>query len=179
MGYPLGPLYKLMLLRGSAGAKWQHEVVADRRRWLAIPAASAKTKVGHLVPLSTLAREILAGVPEIGEYVFRARADAPLQGWSRAKRRLRSADTLNEPWQVEDTRRTAATHMRSLGVDRVVVDKILNHVDGGVIRVYDRWAADPEKASAMERWANKLREIISGKPADNVARFERRAGANV
>ena len=38
--------------------------------------------------------------------------------------------------------------------------KILNHVDGGIIRVYDRWAADPEKATAMERWANRLREIV-------------------
>ena len=145
-----------------------------------LPAASAKTKVGHLVPLSTLAREVLDGVPQIGEHVFRAaQADAPLQGWSRAKRRLDRLVTLSEPWQVEDTRRTAATHMRSLGVDRVVVDKILNHVDGGIIRVYDRWAADPEKAVALERWADKLREIISGKPTGNVARFERRAGANV
>ena len=125
-----------------------------------LPAGNAKTKVGHLVPLSSLARKILAGVPEIGEYVFRARADAPLQGWSRAKRRLDQLVTLGDPWQVEDTRRTAATHMRSLGVDRIVVSKVLNHAESGITKVYDRWAADPEKAEAMERWANRLREIV-------------------
>ena len=76
--------------------------------------------------------------------------------------------TLGEPWQVEDTRRTAATHMRSLGVDRLVIDKILNHAEQGVTKVYDRWSADPEKAAAMERWANRLREIISGEPVDNI-----------
>ena len=116
MAYPFGPLYKLMLLTGQrrgevAAMKWS-QIGDDGWR---LPAASAKTKVGHLVPLSTLAREVLDSVPQIGEYVFRAdRADAPLQGWSRAKRRLDRLVNLNEPWQVEDTRRTAATHMRSL-----------------------------------------------------------------
>ena len=70
--------------------------------------------------------------------------------------------SADEPWQVEDMRRSAATHMRSLGVDRLVIDKILNHAEQGVTKVYDRWSADPEKAAAMERWANRLREIISG-----------------
>ena len=58
--------------------------------------------------------------------------------------------------------------MRSIGVDRLVVSKVLNHAEGGITKVYDRWAADPEKMAAMERWADKLREIISGKPTDNV-----------
>ena len=161
IGYPWGPLYKLMLCtaqrRGEvASMKWS-QISDDGWR---LPASNAKTKVGHLVPLSSLARETLAGVPEIGEYVFRARADAPLQGWSRAKRRLDQLVTLGEPWQVEDTRRTAATHMRSLGVDRIVVSKVLNHAESGITKVYDRWAADPEKANAMERWANRLREIV-------------------
>ena len=46
--------------------------------------------------------------------------------------------------------------MRSLGVDRVVVDKILNHVDGGIIRVYDRWSAlghAPVLPDALAVWA--------------------------
>ena len=161
IGYPWGPLYKLMLCtaqrRGEvASMKWSQISDVGWR----LPASNTKTKVGHLVPLSSLARETLADVPEIGEYVFRARGDAPLQGWSRAKRRLDHVLTLGEPWQVEDTRRTAATHMRSIGVDRIVVSKVLNHAESGVTKVYDRWAADPEKAEAMERWANRLREIV-------------------
>jgi len=165
LGYPCGPLYQMMLCtaqrRGEvASMKWS-QIGPDGWR---LPGASAKTNVGHLVPLSTLARETLNSVPHIGEYVFRSgRTDAPYQGWSKSKARLDRLVTLDAPWQVEDTRRTAATHMRSLGVDRVVVDKILNHADGGIIRVYDRWSADPEKTAALERWATRLREIISGK----------------
>ena len=64
------------------------------------------------------------------------------------------------PWHLHDLRRTFATHLRTLGVDRLVVSKLLNHAEGGVTKTYDRWAADPEKAAAMERWANRLREII-------------------
>ena len=58
--------------------------------------------------------------------------------------------------------------MRSLGVDRLVVSKLLNHAEGGTTKIYDRRAADPETTAAMERWANRLREIISGAPASNV-----------
>ena len=49
-----------------------------------------------------------------------------------------------------------------------MIDKILNHAEQGVTKVYDRWSADPEKAAAMERWANRLREIISGEPVDDI-----------
>jgi integrase len=169
LGYPFGDLYKVMLCtaqrRGEvASMKWS-QLGADGWR---LPASNAKTKVGHLVPLSSLAREIISGLPQIGEYVFRAHRDAPLQGWSKAKAKLDGLVTLPEPWQVEDMRRSAATHMRSLAVDRLVIDKILNHAEQGVTKVYDRWSADPEKATAMERWANRLREIISGAPSEKL-----------
>jgi integrase len=76
-----------------------------------------------------------------------------------------------EPWRVHDLRRTFATHLRSLGVDRLVVSKLLNHAEGGTTKIYDRYTADPEKTAAMERWANRLREIISGAKADNVVQL--------
>ena len=49
--------------------------------------------------------------------------------------------------------------------------KLLNHAEGGVTRIYDRYTADPEQAAAVERWANRLREIISGAPATNVVQL--------
>jgi integrase len=172
MGYPFGHLYKIMLCTGQrrgevASLKWS-QIGADGWR---LPAASAKTALGHLVPLSNLAREIVNSIPQVGEYVFRSYHDAPLQGWSKAKARLDRLVTLDEPWTVEDTRRTAATHMRSIGIDRLVVSKLLNHAEGGTTKIYDRWSADPEKTMAMQRWGNRLREIIDGGPANNVVTF--------
>jgi hypothetical protein len=62
--------------------------------------------------------------------------------------------------------------LRSLGVDRLVVSKLLNHAEAGVTKIYGRYAADPEKTTAMERWANRLREIVSGTPASNVVQMK-------
>ena len=76
-------------------------------------------------------------------------------------------------WHTHDLRRTCATQLRTIGIDRLVVSKLLNHAEAGVTHIYDRYTADPEKAAAMERWANRLREIISGVPADNVVQIKR------
>ena len=73
-----------------------------------------------------------------------------------------------EPWRIHDLRRTMATQMRSLGGDRLVVSKLLNHVESGITKTYDRYAADPEKGSSEERWADRLREIISGEKSEKV-----------
>ena len=173
LGYPWGHLFKMLLITGQrrgevAGMKWS-EITADGWR---LPAERAKKGKGHLVPLSSLAREVLDGVPQIGELVFRsAHADQPLQGWSRAMRRLHSLCGPMEPWHLHDLRRTCASHLRSLGIDRLIVSKLLNHAEGGITRIYDRYTADSEKTAAMERWANRLREIISGDPATNVVQL--------
>jgi integrase len=144
--------------------KWS-EITRDGWK---LPGERAKRGNGHLVPLSSLAREILDGVPEISEFVFRGRKDAPTQSWGKANNRLRKLCGPMEPWRVHDLRRTFATQLRTIGVDRLVVSKLLNHAEGGVTKIYDRYTADAEKTAAMERWANRLREIISGAPADNV-----------
>jgi integrase len=168
-GYPFGPLFKMLLVTGQrrgevAGMRWS-EITADGWR---LPSERSKNSKGHLAPLSSLAREILADVPEIGELVFRSHSDTPLQGWSRAAKRLQKLCGPMEPWHFHDLRRTFATHLRSLGIDRLVVSKLLNHAEGGVTRIYDRYSADPEQSTAVERWANRLREILSGAPATNV-----------
>jgi integrase len=165
LGYPWGPLFKMLIISGQrcgevGGMKWS-EITDDG--WH-VPNERAKSGRGHLIPLSSLAREILDEVPEIGELVFRTR----LGSWSWAKERV---DAKIPHWRLHDLRRTFATQLRSLGVDRVVVSKLLNHAEAGVTKIYDRYAADPEKAAAMDRWANRLREIISGTPVDNVVQM--------
>jgi integrase len=175
LGYPFGPLFKLLLVTGQrrgevAAMRWSE---IDGDSWL-LPGARAKSGSGHRVPLSSLGREILASVPELGKLVFSARGDSPLQGWSKAKAR---ADALCETeiadWRIHDLRRTFATHMRSIGIDRLVVSKLLNHAEAGITRVFDRYSSDPEKAAAMERWANRLREIVENKRVENVVALQR------
>ena len=171
LGYPYGHAFKFLLVTGQrrgevAGLKWSE---IDAEGWN-LPGARAKTKQGHRIPLSTLALEILQESPRVGDYVFGSISGAKqLNGWDYAKQRGDAylAKPI-APWRIHDLRRTMATHLRSLGVDRLIVSKLLNHAEAGVTKTYDRYAADPEKAAAMERWSNRLKEIISGKKHENV-----------
>ena len=86
-------------------------------------------------------------------------------------RKVRQICASIDDWHLHDLRRTFATELRRMGIDRLVVSKLLNHAEGGVTKIYDRYTADPEQAAAMERWANRLREIISGAPAANVVQL--------
>jgi len=75
-----------------------------------------------------------------------------------------------------DLRRTAASHMTSMGIYRLVVGKILNHAEPNVTAVYDRYGYDVEKKLALDTWGSRLGAIIAGKdgsspgPTDQSAR---------
>ena len=59
--------------------------------------------------------------------------------------------------------------MASAGVQRLVIGKILNHVERGVTATYDRYAYDAEKRAALDTWRRDLKAILAqtrrGKPA--------------
>lgn len=71
-----------------------------------------------------------------------------------------------------DLRRTAASLMVGAGVPRLVVSKILNHVETGVTAVYDRHSYDLEKRAALDFWGKRLEAIVANKrPAAKLLRF--------
>jgi len=50
--------------------------------------------------------------------------------------------------------------MASAGVPGPVLSKVLNHVESGVTRIYDRYSYDEEKKKALETWENRLLTIL-------------------
>ena len=62
-----------------------------------------------------------------------------------------------------DLRRTAASCMTSIGIPRLVVSKILNHVEQGVTAIYDRHSYDADKRKALLRWERWLRTTLEEK----------------
>ena len=58
--------------------------------------------------------------------------------------------------------------MMVIGVERLIVSKILNHVERGITEVYDRHSYDSEKRAALLRWDRHLDESVDGKPPSNV-----------
>ena len=62
--------------------------------------------------------------------------------------------------------------MTSMGVSRLVVSKVLNHVESGVTAVYDRHSYDAERRAALDAWGRRVEEILSDgatAPADVVS----------
>jgi integrase len=174
-----GAPFKMMLVtaqrRTEVGQMAWREINRADNLW---QLARERTKAdrAHEVPLSNLARAIIDEMPKISDFVFASgRGAGAVNGWSKAKRRLDDlaakrlrelapeTDGLLPEWRLHDLRRTAATHMAKLGVDRVVIGKVLNHAESAVTAIYDRHRYDHEKARALELWAQRLEQIVEGK----------------
>jgi integrase len=163
---PIRVLFKLRLLTAQRGG----EVVSMRWKdveggWWTIPGAVAKNGLSHRVPLSVQAQALLEELRPVtgdSEWVF---ASSVRRGtymkWASgaAARKLVKATGID--FVPHDLRRTAASLMTSLGVPRLVVAKILNHVESGITAVYDRHSYDAEKKQALVLWGNKVEEITN------------------
>ena len=77
------------------------------------------------------------------------------------------ADKAGVCYVTHDLRRTAASHMTSMGISRLVVAKILNHAEPGVTKVYDRHSYDAEKRQALEAWGEKVLALVALATADD------------
>lgn len=163
----MGAFYKLRLLTAQRGGE-----VADMR-WRDIdgevwtlPAASSKNKLSHRVPLNRSAVELLEELKRSA-----AKDEVFVLAGARGKRQQgEAAATFTVPdFRGHDLRRTAASMMASGGVPRLVISKVLNHVERGVTAVYDRHSYDAEKRAALDWWDARLQGIVEGKKAKVLA----------
>jgi integrase len=143
-------------------AKWD-EFDLDGRIWT-IGANRSKNGLAHRVPLSPLALRLLEDIRALpsSEWLFVSpRTNGPITGPAvdHALRNNRDAFGITDA-SPHDLRRTAASHMTSLGISRLVVSKILNHAEPGVTAVYDRHSYDREKRAALDEWSERLSEIV-------------------
>ncbi len=142
------------------------ELSDDLATWT-IPGERTKNKRSHVVPLTSMARELIGSVRGDGEPVFTTNGRSPLGVGSKIKQRLDRA-MKTPPWRLHDLRRTCATGMAEIGVAPHVVEAVLNHVSGaksGVAGVYNRAQYAAEKKAALERWASHIAGLVSGRPA--------------
>lgn len=62
--------------------------------------------------------------------------------------------------------------MTGIGISRLVVAKLLNHVERGVTAIYDRHSYDLEKREALDRWGARLEQLVA-EEAGKVVPFRR------
>ncbi len=162
----MGATFKMRLLTAQRGVevlkmRWRH----IDGSWWTIPAEVAKNGLTHRVPLVPQVRDLLDELrPVTGNsgWIFASprKPGRPIASVQSAAERL--AERSGIAFTPHDLRRTAASFMTSMGISRLVVSKLLNHIESGVTSLYDRHSYDPEKAEALARWADRLDEILVG-----------------
>lgn len=173
IGQPVGSLMKVLLLT------CQRKTETMRMQWdhlhgnvWTIPGSLAKGKRSHDVPLSDIVMKILMDLKKLNgskTYVFSSKVleDGPITDVKRSVKLVREFtfdDSSVEDFRLHDLRRTAATHMAKLKVNRTVLGKILNHKrlagDGQVTAIYDRHDYLNEKRKALQEWADHINKIV-------------------
>ncbi len=161
-------IFKLRLITAQRGGEVMSMAWSDVDEgggWWTIPAERSKNGLSHRVPLSELACTVLQDMKRLGNgspWVFPSqRRGRHLEQLVQAAHRIRNRSGID--FVPHDLRRTAASCMTGMGISRLTVSKILNHVERGVTAVYDRHSYDAEKRQALEAWARRLDEIVAGK----------------
>jgi hypothetical protein len=54
--------------------------------------------------------------------------------------------------------------MAGLGIPKDHVNRVLNHAVGPITEAYDRHSYMPEKAAALQRWADELERVMKRTP---------------
>jgi len=179
LGYPFGPLFRLLLLTGCreaeiGSASWRE--ISPDKTLLRVPAARFKSEAEHLVPLSVDVRSVLESLPHFtrGDFIFTTtHGERPVTNYGRAKARLDRYITNElghapEPFRLHDLRRTVRTRLSSLRVAFEVAEMVIGHGKRGNQRVYDQHEYLTEMHEALEMWAARLRSIVEPPPPNLV-----------
>ncbi len=172
---PTGQVFKMLLITGQRKTETMQMKWSDIRGdvWT-IPAEIAKNGQPHDVPLSDMALQIIEEIrPITGEtdYIFCSprKENQAIGSIKGSKEKIQDESSVTD-FRPHDLRRTVATYMAKLAVDRTVLGKILNHKglsgDSQVTAIYDRHSYMKEKRQALNRWSHKLLQIIESQEAN-------------
>jgi integrase len=158
---------KLVLLTGQRPGEIRHmrrEHIKDG--WWEMPGEvvpalgwpGTKNGESHRVWLPQPVREILAelGEDETTGFVFKAAHDRPIAGLDGAMRLICAKLGVNDKVTPHDLRRTHGSTITALGFGRDAMNRIQNHVEGGIATVYDRHRYADENKRIMEAVAAKI-----------------------
>ena len=155
--------FKTLILTGQrrdevASMRWC-DIDTEARVWT-LPREFTKADRIHEVPLAPLALDVLTSQPRVGTYVFSGTHGAkPLAGFSKLKARIEQSAGISG-WRIHDLRRTAGTGMARAGIAVSTISRVLNHKEGGVTRIYNRYSYLDEKRHALDTWARKVEGLV-------------------
>jgi len=155
------------------GANWVIAELEDGR---------AKLQQEHLVPLSDLAKEQIAGkgylfsdVDDDSEAPTNKRFSKPMRRLRAiiAERRKRDGRKPMPHWTFHDLRRTARTLM-SRYTSKDIAERAVGHKMPVIQDTYDRYEYVVEKRAALNALASHISDVINPGSGGNVVRFKRK-----
>jgi integrase len=158
----------------TSGLRWS-EVDFDQGR-IRIGADRMKARRAHELPLSPPARAILEARTLVSELVFPAADGSAFTNWDRLMSRVRKAigedkSDRSARVSIHDFRRAFVSHLAGQ-FDVDLLDQCLGHTRRGVLGVYQRSARWPERARALNAWADLILDVVED---HNVVPFARHA----
>ena len=155
--------------------RWE-DVDMDNATW-----KQENTKNGsiNLVPLSPQVMEILVARKPNNQsgskWVFPSSynksrgvglTDGRTISTKEARKKLKQVSGVPD-WTAHDLRRTARTIMSRLDIKQHIRERVLNHVQGGVVGVYDQHEYLYEKKDALNKLAEEIDRILRVKAKNN------------
>jgi integrase len=161
---PYGQMYRTFLLTGQRRSevstmRW-NEINEDT--WV-IPREKVKKDRAHTVPLTQTARDTLTSLTNYGADTFVFSTTGGESSSSNFAKVKREIDRLSgtSGWTIHDIRRTVRSKFAELRVAREVARKVMNHEDGKVDRIYNRYEYLIEKREALARWEENLLCLVA------------------
>jgi integrase len=106
------------------------------------------------------ALDIIKAQPRINAFVFPGRGETPIGDSGHYKAELDRACGVRD-WRFHDLRRTARSLMARAGVQTEIAERVLGHARGELIEIYDRHHYQDEMASALEKLAALIEQIVA------------------
>jgi integrase len=167
---------KVILLTGQRPGEVSHMRMEHiRDGWWEMPGEPVPalgwpgTKNGktHNVWLTEPVREIIAELSDGSDsgYVF-SENGRPVDGLDEAMRLICKRLGVSDRVRPHDLRRTFSTRVAAL-FDPMIMDRLINHKEGGVRRVYNRHHYRPENQRVMEAVATHIMGLAHGREQDS------------
>jgi integrase len=187
-----GAIVRLLMLTGArrdeiASLYWS-EIDLDATT-ITLPPARTKNRREHVIPLSEPALAIMAAQPRRTEADGTPRdlvfgyGQRGYQDWSGSKTDLDARITAARKgraldWTLHDFRRSLSTALHGrFGVPPYIVETVLGHVSGhkgGVSGIYNKAAYLDERRRALQRWADHIEQLVSGRKPSTIVKLRKR-----
>lgn len=142
-------------------ARWEH-FHFDGGEWL-IPPENSKTEKPHVVYLSRQATELFRELHWLAgdsEWVLPGRVSHQPISPTTLNAAMTGIQFSIPQFTIHDLRRTASTRLNEMGYAGDVIEKALNHTQGGVRGIYNRAEYREQRQTMLQFWSDWVADLI-------------------